>query len=92
MLWDCCQVLVEQKLQTVMVHLHHECPAPQIGAPMADDLHQAVELSFIGRQFGVSRGNLASEEGEWPVTLMKYYTDAGAGGVALDHERTVKIQ
>jgi hypothetical protein len=58
---------------------------------MAYGLHQADELPFIGRQFGVSHVNLATEEGDRPAALMKHHADARAGGVTLDHERAVKI-
>jgi hypothetical protein len=59
---------------------------------MAYGLDQADGLSFIGCQVGVARGDLATEEGDRPATLMKHCTDAGGEGVALDHECTVKIR
>jgi hypothetical protein len=92
MLWNCCHALVEEKLQAVMVCLHNECPAPHAGTPMAYDLDQTDELSFIGHQVGVVGGYLATEESDQPAALMKHRTDAEVGCIALDHECMVKIQ
>jgi hypothetical protein len=75
-----------------MVCLHHECPAPQAGTPIAYDLDQTDELSFIGCQVGVAGGDLATEESDQPAALMKHRADAEAGCIALDHECMVKIQ
>jgi hypothetical protein len=57
---------------------------------MAHNLNQPDELAFIRDQLGLVRGKWLTEEGHQPRSLMEYCPDAGARGIALNHELLIK--
>jgi hypothetical protein len=71
MLRDGGQALVEQVLQGVVICAHIEELSPEIWPPVMNNLHEANELLFICRQFGVVWRQGSVEERNGTGALVK---------------------
>jgi hypothetical protein len=57
-----------------------------------NDLHEANQLTFIGCQLAMSRGDAHAEEGQRTGALIKHCTKPCTRSVALHHEFSVKVR
>jgi hypothetical protein len=58
--------------------------------PMADGLDQPNQLAFIGSKLEIARRKRSAEEGK--CALMKHSPEAGAGRIAINHERLGEVR
>lgn len=84
--------LVQHEFEGVVVRSDDEVPTPQIGMPMADGLDQPNQLAFIGSKLEIARRKRSAEEGKCAVALMKHSPEAGAGRIAINHERLGEVR
>jgi len=59
---------------------------------VADGLHQANEFALIGRQLGMLWRDVAAEEGDGTLALMKDGLEARTGCVTVDDELLAEIR
>lgn len=73
-LWNCCQALVEDELETPMVYANGEHVTLEIGPPMVNHLDQPDELALIGMELGGVGYDSAVEVSHITIALVEHRT------------------
>ena len=68
--------LIQQILQTVVVHLDDELATPQIQPPMSYGVYKANELPFVGGEGAMARRDGAADEGDRVGGLYEHRAEA----------------
>ena len=84
MLRNCCQSLVEDELQGLVVGADDERTNPKIRAPVANCLGQPNQFPFISCKATMAWRERAAEEGDRPAVLMEHRANARSRGIALN--------